>query len=325
MITGDTFNQLFQCILSLFLMMIPGFLLRKMHIGDDKLAKGISNIVIYFSTPAMLVNGFLRDFSTEILINLLQVFVLSFLAHAVAALIGYACWRKGGKIKEDIVNVLRFATVFSNAGYMGIPLLSLVFGGEAAIYASVYLIWFYVFEWTLGCLIYTGDKKYMTLKKAIVNSSVIPILIGLVLFFFSLSRYIPLAVTNAVSSLSGTVAPLSMMLIGFRLAEVDFRSALKNRYLYLESLVRLLLCPVAIWGLMVLAQLLGIQLTELSMNVVLICAATPSAVTSAMFAEMFDGNVTFASQIVSAATLFSLITIPGVAALLLIPIPSLFG
>ncbi len=302
-------------------MVIPGFILRKTKIGGDALALSITNIILYVSTPAMLINAFLREFDSELLKNMLAVFILSFLAHCIFALVTYAVIRK----KDGVdVRVYRFASIFANAGYMGIPLIQMVFGGAAGIYASVYIIWFNVFQWTLGCLIYTGDKKYMTPKKAILNPAVIPIIIGVGIFLSSLSRYIPALVCDVIGQLNSTVAPLSMILVGLRLADVNFRSALRDGRFYLSLALRLIIGPTLVFVLMAILKMLGIELSEIVMSTVLVCASTPTAVATSMFAEKFGGDGVLASQIVSASTLLSLGSIPLVSALLLIPIPSLF-
>ena len=321
MITTQTFITLFSSIFTLFLMVIPGFILRKSKIGGDSLAISLTNVILYVSSPAMIINAFLREYDSALLKNMIAVFVLSFFAHCIFALITYALLRKKHGVD---VRVYRFASIFANAGYMGIPLIQMVFGGAAGIYASVYIIWFNVFTWTLGCLIYTGDKKYITLKKAIINPAVIPIIIGVGLFLGSLSRYIPSLVCDVVSSLNGTVAPLSMMLVGFRLADVNFKSALRDSRFYLALALRLIIGPILVFALMAAVKLLGIELSEIVMSTVLVCASTPTAVATTMFAEKFGGDGVLASQIVSASTILSLGTIPLVSALLLIPIPSLF-
>ncbi len=302
-------------------MVIPGFILRKAKIGGDALALSITNIILYVSTPAMLINAFLREFDSELLKNMLAVFILSFLAHCIFALVTYAVIRK----KDGVdVRVYRFASIFANAGYMGIPLIQMVFGDAAGIYASVYIIWFNVFQWTLGCLIYTGDKKYMTPKKAILNPAVIPIIIGVCIFLFSLSRFVPDVVSSVVGSLNGTVAPLSMMLVGLRLADVDLRNAMKDVKAYIALGLRLLAGPALAFVFMAVLRLFGVVIPEIAMSTVMVCSATPTATSTIMFAEMYGGDGVLASQLVSVSTLLSLGTIPIVSALLLIPLPTLF-
>jgi predicted permease len=317
MITSQTFSALFESILSMFLMIIPGFILRKCKIGGESLPKAITDVVLYVSTPAMLIKSFLVEFDIALLSNMLAVFLLSLISHLICVGAAFLFFRRKEGFDE---RVYRFACVFANAGYMGIPLLSMVFGSEAAIYAAIYLIWFYIFHWTLGCLIFTGEKKYMTLKKAIVNPAVIPIIIGVAVFASSCAEYVPSVISGVASSLSGTVAPLSMLLVGLRLADVSFKAVLKNSKFYLVLFLRGILCPALTYAVMAIGRLAGLEIHDIAMSSVLVCSATPVAVATSIFAEKYGGDTKLASQIVSASTLLALGTIPLVSTLLLIPI-----
>ena len=301
-------------------MAVPGFILRKLKIGGDALAISLTNVILYVSTPCMLVNAFLREFDAALLKNMIAVFFLAFASHCIFTLIALLVFRQKGQDER----VYRFAAVFSNAGYMGIPLIQMVFGTEAGIYASVYVIWFNVLLWTVGCLIFTGDKKYMTLKKAILNPAVLPVIIGVCIFLFSLSRFVPDVVSSVVGSLNGTVAPLSMMLVGLRLADVDLRNAMKDVKAYIALGLRLLAGPALAFVFMAVLRLFGVVIPEIAMSTVMVCSATPTATATIMFAEKYGGDGVLASQLVSVSTLLSLGTIPLVSALLLIPLPTLF-
>ena len=125
----------------LFIMMIPGILMKKCRLCPDGFGKGISNLVLYIAQPALIFLAYLKEFSTEVLINSLIVLLLSVIAHAVflLALLFY------GKANEDRRRMFRFATIFSNAAFMGIPLITAVLGPEYTIYASIYNLHFSTF------------------------------------------------------------------------------------------------------------------------------------------------------------------------------------
>ena len=133
----------------LFLMMIPGILLKKYKLVPDGFGKGLSNLVLYIAQPALIVCAYLESSSTfgAIWKNALLVFLYSLAAHALFALVAQFCYRR---CPIDRAGILRFVTVFSNAAFMGIPLIRAILGAEAAIYASIYNITFNLFLWTLG-------------------------------------------------------------------------------------------------------------------------------------------------------------------------------
>lgn len=306
---------LFQSVLLLFLLMIPGYLLRKCKIGGDTLPRDLSNIILYVAQPAMIVVAFIRDFDKEVAFNAAGVLVFSFIAHTIFYFIAKLLFRKA---PHEIAKIYRFGVIFSNAGYMGIPLIKAIFDDSAAIYASVYIIAFNFFTWSLGCLIYSEDKSYISPKKMFINPATIPIYIGILIFLLPINQYVPVVLVDALDKFSGVVAPISMMLLGMLLADVKLKTAFIDRYLWEALAVRLLLFPALIWGVVKLVSLTGIYNSEIATAVTLICAATPSAAATGMFATKFGCDTQTASKFVSISTIFSILTMPIVALLLMI-------
>ena len=293
--------------------MIPGYLLRKFKVGGPTFAKDLSNLILYVAQPAMIVVAFVRDFDKEVAINAAGVLVFSFIGHTIFYLIAKFLFRSA---PHEIAKIYRFGVIFSNSGYMGIPLIKAILGDSAAIYASVYIIAFNFFTWSLGCLIYSEDKSYISPRKMFVNPATIPIYIGIIVFLLPINQYIPGVVVDAMDKFSGVVAPMSMMLIGMLLADVKLKTAFIDRYLWEALAVRLLVFPALIWGVVKLVSLTGIYNSEIATAVTLICAATPSAAATGMFATQFGCDTQTASKFVSISTIFSILTMPVVALLL---------
>ena len=179
----------------LFLMMIPGILLKKFKLCSDGFGKGVSNLVLYIAQPALIFLAYLKEFDAEVLKNCLVALALSVVAHLIflLALLFYK------KTTEDRRRMLRFATIFSNAAFMGIPLITAVLGAEYTIYASIYNITFNMFLWTLGVHICTannvlgdgtGLKSEASVKKALLHPVTIAAVRGIICFL--LTKYIPI-------------------------------------------------------------------------------------------------------------------------------------
>ncbi len=310
------FISLFRAVLILFVMIIPGFLMRKLKLSGDTLPLGFANTILYITQPAMLVVGFFRARDMGIMKNALVVLVLSFLTHILFLLAVNLFYRGADKEKRK---VYRFGTVFSNAGYMGIPLITMVLGDEAAIYASVYIVAFNFFCWSFGALIYSEDKSYISPKKMLINAATVPTFIGIIIFATNFYTVIPTPIADfvyeALTMLKNTVAPMSMMIIGMRLADLELKGAFKDRYLYMGLALRLILFPLGGFGLIALTKLVGIDTPD-AFKVVLICASTPVASATSMFAEKFRSDTVSASKFVSISTVLSLATMPLMALLL---------
>lgn len=310
------FTDLFRAVFLLFLMMIPGFIMRKTKLASDSLPLGFTNTILYITQPAMIVIGFFRERDMQILKTAAVVMVLSFLTH-ILFLFAVKLFFRGAD--KETRKVYRFGTVFANAGYMGIPLIAMVLGDAAAIYASVYIVGFNFFCWSFGALIYSEDKSFISPKKMFINAATIPTVIGIIYFVTNVHTVIPTSVSgfiyDALEMLKNTVAPMSMMIIGMRLADLKLKGAFRDAYLYLGLLLRLFVFPLGAFGLILLAKLVGVNdLT--AFTVVLICAATPVASATCMFAERFGSDSTSASKFVSISTILSIGTMPIMALLL---------
>lgn len=298
----------------MLLLIVPGFLLRKTKIDNGSLAKGLSNLILYVMQPAMLMYSFIvTEFDSRIFKNGIIVLLFSSLAHAVFYIISKFLFKKADIEKRK---VLRFSAIFSNAGYMGIPLINYILGAEATIYASVYVISFNLFAYSLGFLIYSEDKKYISIKHILINPATIPIAIALLLFVTRVNVMIPSFLSETMEMMKNTVAPLAMTVVGLRLAETKFDGLFNDKYLYFVLVIRHFVFPFILWLAVFCCIKAGLGISNDASSVLLICASTPVAAATSMFAEKFDGESVYASKIVSISTVVSVITMPIMAGLL---------
>ena len=318
-------SLLFISVFTLFCYMIPGFILRKTKLADNGFAKALSIFTLYVAQVSMILHGFIVEFNLEVLKGIGLVFVYGLIAHIIFYIIAKSLFKKA---PERLRKVLRFGVMFSNAGYMGIPIISDVFGSEYVIYATVYIVWFNVFAYSLGRLIYTNDKKYISVKKIFINPAVIPIAIGLVIFLTGGGSWIKQTIEgsgfvsegvsliyNIITVFKNMVAPASMMVIGAKLADINFKGIFKDRYLYPFIVLRLLVFPAVMWAIMRICLIFGlIDITTIS--IVLILCSAPAAAITTMFAELYDCDSVYAGKLVSITTLLSVASMPVVALLL---------
>lgn len=323
-------DVLVQKVMLMTVLVILGFIMRKAGKADGNVSKGFADTVVYLAQPAMIIYSFLEaDFSRRILITSVCVLVFSLIFHALYYATALLLYKKA---PEKQRTVLRFATVFTNAGFMGIPLISELISPEAAVYATFYVVSFNIYNWSLGCYIYTKDKSYISAKKMLLNPATIPTYIGLVLYIAGGLLTLPEAVkplfdeflipvmqNDVLYLLKCTVMPLSMMMIGIRLAESNFKTMFKDKYMPILMVVRLVLLPLGVMGIMKLVSLTGIIPDSILLpaaTVLVISSSTPAAAMANVFAERFDGDAVYASKLVSVSTLLSMVTMPLIAALL---------
>ena len=315
----------------LFIMMVPGVILKKCNFVSDGFGKGVSNLVLYIAQPSLIFLAYLREFDLEILINAIYVFAFSVLAHIIFAMAAFFSFKR---TPDGMRRMLRFSTVFSNAAFMGIPLISAVLEPiypGATLYASIYNITFNLFLWSLGVYICTEDRDedgdgvtdgdiatdYHVVKKstskslikALIHPVTLAAALGLVFFLLPIHTYLPQILVDALVMMKNLVAPLSMLVIGLRLSDIDFKGITKDKGLFECIMMRHILLPVALVLVIQLFALL-IPIAPVVKNVVMILAAAPVATSATMFAEKYDCDAAYVSKVVTVSTLLSIITMP---------------
>lgn len=297
----------------LFALMVIGVACRRFKILSDDAIRGIVNILVVVVTPAIVVQAFQRPFDAAMLRGLGFMTVAALVGHvfailAVLALIHHAY--------APTKNVLRVSAVFSNAGFMGIPLTYSLFGDEGVFYSVVYVAVFNIVVWSWGiCTVRNVSLKAMTrsdVRSMFINPGTIGLALGLPLFFTSTS--LPLVLSQPVKALSDLNTPLAMIVIGYYLAGAKFASIFKLRAAYLSGVFRLIAFPLFVVGTLWLLK--GpLTLDRTMMLTLVVSAAAPTAALPAMFAARYMSDVDTAVGLVSATTLVSIFTMPPVIAL----------
>ena len=309
--------NLLTCVAIFLFMMIPGVFLTKKGLVSPTFGRDLSNTILYVAQPAMIIHAFLIDFDTTTAKNAGIVFLIAVAFHLVLFFLAFLFFKKEDPTHRS---VLRFSVVFANVGFMGIPLIEFIFNNPiAVIYASMIVVAFNLLAWTIGLYMFTDDKKYISLRSAILNPATISTVIGLILFFCNARSVLPDdgVIMNVVISLKHIVSPLSMVVIGLRLATV-LSSVEKNTFhlnLFLSLALRLLAAPVIMFILVFLLSKVGFCNDTIA-AVSLISASTPVATMVGMLAETYDGDAVYASVIVSVSTVLSLLTMPLISLLL---------
>ncbi len=302
---ASNFLTVFIQVLTLFLFMSFGFVGGKRKIITQSGSKVVADIVLMFVTPFVIINSFRRSFDVSELKSLLICFVCAFSIHAVSILAAHLIFKGNDEKKK---RVLRFATVFSNAGYMGLPLQEAVLGADGVFFGSVYVSVFNIVVWTYGVLCMSGDKKLLSGKKIVFNPGIIGTVIGLIIFIFSIN--IDGIVGNVVSGMAALNTPLAMIVIGFYLSQSDLIKTIKDKCVYGVAALRLIVIPVAALIVLWLVGIRGTLLVAITIGV-----SAPTAAATSMFATKFDTDVNLSVNIVTFTTILSILTMPLIVAL----------
>ena len=139
---------------------------------------------------------------------------------------------------------------------------------------------------------------------------------GLIVFFLPVGKDdVPLLITDCLDKISALVAPLSMIVLGLRLAEFEVKGFFSDKNLYIFLALRHFVLPVAVWVVMRALVFAGVDIHIDVITSVLIMASAPAATSATMFAEKYNCDAAYVSKIVATSTVISLVTMPLVALL----------
>lgn len=285
-------------VLVLFVLIIVGYICKKIKLLSEKTVKDMTNFVLYIVTPCVIINSYQRKFDKQMLIGLAIMLVASIISFAVNILLAHLLVKDRDKRREK---TLRFGAVFSNCGFMSLPLQQAMLGEIGVFYGATYIAVFQIIVWTYGVIVMSGDVKSFSLSKIILNPGMIGTLVGIVLFICSIS--LPFTVLEPIKHLAALNTPVPMIIVGYHLAGSSFK--IKGLSAYMSIILRLIISPV----LMILA-LWYFKLTGDIMVACIIAVSSPVAATTTMFSEKFGGDTPLSATVVSITTLLSIITMP---------------
>lgn len=298
---------LLQQMIVLFILMLIGYFMRRTDKISDSTCKSMSWIVVNIANPAMILSGSVNSEKGIQGMELLITLGLAVALFAVLILISLVL-PIGLQVSHQSYGVYRVMTIFSNIGFMGFPVISAVYGTDALLYASVFLIPFNLLIYTYGILALKTDhnkKDKLDLRK-VLNVGVFSCILSIILSFVQIEM--PTFVKTTVSTLSNLTAPLSMMVIGASMANIDIKKLFTDVKLLLFAGIKLIVIPVA--GLFLLK--LFIQ-DEMMLGVCMVMVATPVASMTAMLAQQYEGDYELASRGVALTTILSVVTMPIVS------------
>ena len=266
--------------LVMFALFICGFILTRKGVINSERRKGMSDLLIDLFLPANIICAFLTGISRDVFAEAFQVLVIALGIQIISYLLGLVLYRKEVNGRRM---VLRYATICSNAGFMGNPVVEGIYGSQGLLYASVYLIPLRIFMWSAGLSCFTVASPKDIVKKLVHHPCIIAVVIGMALMPFP--EFVPGFLLQTMQSCSKCVLPVSMIVIGSILSEADIRKMLKGSTLF-YCVVRLLGIPAVT---MVVCRLLGMG--ALVTGVCTILAGMPAGSTTAILAEKYDGDM----------------------------------
>lgn len=297
-------SQLFNQVVVIFLLMLLGAAIRKLGFLHTQSINDLTNITLYFLSPIVIIKAFEQPFSRTRFTQLLILVVAVFLTYFVSILLARLLFHRVDD--QNVRRIAIYGSTYSNNGFMGIPLAQGLFGSIGVFYAVASMIGFNVMSWTQGIGIFRGKGQRRfgaQLKRILLNPNIIAIIVGLIMFVSS--THLPRLLAAFVDYTSPAFTPLSMIIIGSNLANLNLRDVQLPGALWISLLVRNLVFPLL--GTLILLAL-GISGVPLFTTAIL--SACPVAGLVVLFTLQAGGDAKPATILMSVSTILSLVTIP---------------
>lgn len=257
------------------------------------------NFCLYVTLPFNIFHSFQMEWEWEMLKSFAEVLLLSAGYCILSIIMSHIFYRT---TETERRKPLRYGTIVSNGGFLGNPVIEGIYGANGLFYASVFMLPVRIVMWSVGTSCFMKEKRENLFKKVLTHPCIVAIYLGLIVMIAGID--FPVSMENTISGISSCNTPLSMMLVGMMLAEMNPKGIL-DRTMVLYTAVRLLLIPAVLFGITA-----ALPIPDLLRGITVIIAGMPAPVTTALLSAKYHGNEGYATGMIFVTTILSLFTLP---------------
>lgn len=303
------FPAFLTTVITMFAILVIGYILGKKQIINSTASKNLSKLIIAVGQPALIISSITgKSFSWDNLELALISIGLAFVTHGAMAVIAYFACIKISDLDER--KITEFAMIFGNIGFLGIPVMGVLFPENGAFVATFFVVSFNILLWVIGLGIIARQRNdiKLTVRKIFINKGTVPSLIGFAIFLIpavSPGFEMPGFVSSTIGYLASLCTPISMLIIGALLATRTLKQVFGSAKVYYLCFFKLLLIPIFFC---IVLKLFGFD--DMWVLFIPAVSAMPCATSTSMFAELYDTAPGYSAQCVGTSTLISLATMP---------------
>ncbi len=299
------FLLIFEQLVKMFFIMLLAIMCYKLKLVSQEGNSSLSNLLLMVVNPCVILTVYQTEYNPELVHGLLLAFAAAAVTHVIGVIVSTILVRPSSGPDYGIE---RYSIMYSNCGFIGIPLIRSVLGDTGVFYVTAYMIMFNLFSWTHGIFLMEKKCTLKNLREGFLSPMFISSIVAVILFFVQFR--IPAVLLDTMNYVADMNTPLAMMIAGFSVAQSDIGMLIRNARIYLISAAKLFIIP-----LLMIPVFLVMRLPyEVSMTI-LIAASCPVAATGTMLAIRYKQNYTYSSEIFAMSTVLSVAAIPLVVML----------
>lgn len=293
--------MIYQSLIQLFGLMAIGYIANKCNILDSIANKKISKLLVNIAIPTTILSSAIAKEQSDFE-SISIVFIIAVVYFILASIISHLC----GNI-FSLETEHQLLLTYTNLGFMGIPIISSIYGGKYLFYVTIFMIVFNISLFSHGSFL-LRDKNIdrisiVKILKELLNTGIITSFLAL--YIFMLKIPVQADISNIISNVASITTPLAMMVIGATLGEVSLKDTITDRKLYFYAFLKLIIYPV------IAMLLLDIFITDKSIiGMVIILTALPGAGNISMLCSEYNKDVNLVSKGIFVSTIFSIVIIP---------------
>lgn len=279
----------------MFIFIAVGYILKAVKLIPESGGRTIGNILVYAVVPCVIINAFMIERTTETMQALGWSFLLAAISLIISIGVSFIVFRK-----RPAAN---FSSAFSNAAFIGIPLITGVLGSQYVIYVTGLVVLVNVLQFTYGQHTLCPKENKINIKNIILNPLVIATILGVIIFFTQVP--IPGVIGKSISGISALNSPLAMFVLGIYLRDIPFKKLFTNLKSYLVTVFRLIVIP-----LIVLLAIYFIPCPPEIKIANLICSAAPVGSNVVVFSAKNNLKTEEGIIYVLVSTILCIVTLP---------------
>ncbi len=284
----------------MLMLIFTGVICSKTKVISQETNRDLSKFVLQVVNPIVIFTSYQMEYREELVRNLLITFALSVFAFVIMIGAAYIFVRKKADREADIE---RFSTIYSNCGFMGIPLMHALFGDEGVFYLTAFITVFNLIVWTHGIILISGERDMKRVAKVFYSPTIIAIVLGIITFFAQIKiPSVPMAALDFIADMN---TPMAMLVSGVTIAGTNVIKLVRKPRVYYISFLKLLAVPAIL-----VAVMSFLSVDERVKMTVIVAASAPPAAMCTLQCIRYNRNSIYASEIFAAGTILSVATLP---------------
>lgn len=295
-----------DAIITLFIVMAMGFILKKRKLLSPASEKFIVELLQKVAIPGLMLYNVTTQFTEDFLRSNYPAIMASFLSIVGAIVIGLVLARLF-RIQDKNQGLLTSMIAFSNTIFIGIPVITGIFGEKGIPFLMLYYLMNTILFWTLGIYLIAGDQgvalfSWASLKK-IFNPAMLAIVLGIILMFNDIT--LPVPITSSLEYLRDIVTPLSTLYMGAMIADLSFKKLPGLKPTLLIILGRFIITPLLTYGILMFFGFSGLMV-----QVLVITSALPVMMQISVVAGFYGKDKQYSAFMTALTTLLAVFILP---------------